>query len=242
MENINYPNPPITEAIIDIQVDSQPQITIDDLQNVRDERYRTVRRRFVYEGELRGGAEVSASATQKHIGFICFTEDEKQAFQARLDGFTFSRLSPYADWSSLRDEAKRLWNIYKTALGVKGVNRIAVRYINRLNLPLPLEDFKEYLLTTPEIGPATSQGLSGFLMRLEAPQLDIDAMLILHEALIPPPSDEMVSILLDIDLFQEASIALENDEQLWLILETLRHRKNQVFEASITDKTRRLFY
>jgi len=50
--------------------------------------------------------------------------------------------------------------------------------------------------------------------------------------------------LLDLDLFQERfdePWGVEEDAEVWDFLERLRDRKNEVFEASITEKTRRLF-
>ena len=46
---------------------------------------------------------------------------------------------------------------------------MALRYINRINIPLPFTDFKQYLRTTPEIARELPQGLSTFLMRLVIP-------------------------------------------------------------------------
>ncbi|MFN5625028.1 MAG: TIGR04255 family protein, partial [Planctomyces sp.] len=48
------------------------------------------------------------------------------------------------------------------------------------------------------------------------------------------------SVVLDIDLFQDH--ALPNDEaELWKCFEALHDRKNEIFEACITDAARELF-
>lgn len=139
----------------------------------------------------------------------------------------------------LRDEARRLWDIYQTATNSETIIQVAVRYINRLDLPLPFNDFKEYLLTIPEISPKISQGLSDYLMQLQIPQEDIRAMLVLTEALIPPLNHDVVSVVLDIGLSSNVTFSGKMDEH-WSLLETFRIRKNEIFEGCITDKTREL--
>jgi uncharacterized protein (TIGR04255 family) len=114
-----------------------------------------------------------------------------------------------------------------------------VRYINRLDLPLPLEDFKDYLRTVPEVSSDLPQGLSGLLMQLAIPQEDIGALLLLNEALLPSPDPDTVSILLDIDLFRELETSID-EEELWRTLDQFRVRKNYVFEACITERTKEL--
>jgi uncharacterized protein (TIGR04255 family) len=48
------------------------------------------------------------------------------------------------------------------------VTRIAVRYVNRIEIPAGV-DFKEYILTGPEIAHGIPQTLDNFFMRLEIP-------------------------------------------------------------------------
>ena len=102
----------------------------------------------------------------------------------------------------------------------------------------PFEDFKDYLRTVPEVSPDLPQGLSGYFMQLQIPQEDLRAMLILNQAIIPPPTPKVVSVLLDIDLGRE--IELPDTEAAWDVLEQLHTRTDQVFEACITDRTREL--
>jgi uncharacterized protein (TIGR04255 family) len=76
-------------------------------------------------------------------------------------------------------------------------------------------------------------------MQLQIPQDDIDAMLVLNEAFEPQQDPDIVSVILDIDLFRDVHLP-GDEEELWALFEQLRERKNEVFEASITDRTREL--
>ena len=91
-------------------------------------------------------------------GYLFRSADTKQAVQALKDGFSFSRFRPYQDWDAFSKEARDLWERYVSLTKPEKVNRISLRYINRLELPLPFGDFKEYLLTVPEIAPGSRKG------------------------------------------------------------------------------------
>lgn len=84
-----------------------------------------------------------------------------------------------------------------------------------------------------------SQGLSGYFMQLQLPQPDLEGMLVLNQTLIPPPGPNLVSVILDLDLFCKDNVPCD-DQEIWKRFEILRTRKNEVFEACITNKTRRL--
>jgi len=47
------------------------------------------------------------------MGFIFTSADDKQPFQVHLNGFTTNRLGSYPAWNAVRDEARRLWNVYR---------------------------------------------------------------------------------------------------------------------------------
>ena len=100
---------------------------------------------------------------------------------------------------------------------------------------------KDYLRVVPEIPYKFPQRvLSSFLTQVQMPQEDLDCMLIINETLAPHSDNKFVTITLDIDLFRQQNWE-SGDDDIWNFLEKLRHRKNEVFEASITQKTKEMF-
>lgn len=243
----HYKKAPILEALIDVQVVLPEHIGIDQLvpliyQAQND--YPKLHHNMV--GHVSFNSTSMASTTEaEHTGYRFERQDERQSFTAKLDGFAFSRLRPYDRWESFREEAQRLWKLYSSVASPQVVTRIAVRYINRIDIPLPFEDFGQFLLTLPDVSKKLpQQGLSSFLMQLQIPQPDIGAMLIINEGLVPPTGGDTqdtstVAVVLDIDLFQEGAVE-PSEDTLWEHLEVLHTRKNEVFEACITDRTREL--
>jgi uncharacterized protein (TIGR04255 family) len=239
----HYQKPPITEAIIDLRVELPAEITLPDLNKAhgREEAtYPIVEQLHAAFGRMQIGPQVSATAGSQHIGYLFRNRDGTQMYQARLDSFTMSRLAPYENWNALRDEARRLWDLYRSVAKPSKLNRLAVRYINRIDIPLPLKDFKDYLRTVPEVSPDLPQGLAGYFMQLAIPLEDIKSLALINETIIEPASQNIVSVVLDIDICRTTDLPAD-EKDIWACFEQLRFCKNQVFEACITDPTRELF-
>jgi len=168
---LHYPNAPITEAIIDLRVQPREGLTIEALRQVGEgerEKYPTDGPIVEAVGtmEVKPGVSASASAQQRPLGFKFVSEDEKCVWQSRGNGFTFSRLAPYESWEPFSAEARRLWNVYRGAVNPKKVVRLAVRYVNRLDVPGSSVDLDEYFQTAPRISDGLPDNLSGFFMQL----------------------------------------------------------------------------
>jgi uncharacterized protein (TIGR04255 family) len=239
----HYANAPITEGLIDIRVELPSDVSLESLDSLYEQvkaQYPTREERLFFQGRLLAGEQVEASAKQTKIGYLFRSANGKHVLQVKLNGFTFSRLKPYENWPALRDEAKALWAIYRQILRPTRVTRVAVRYINQIDVPLARFDLKEYFRTFPEVSPELPQDLGAFLMQLQIPQVDLDAVLLLTQTGGSPPSPDITSVILDIDLFREFS-DLKSDDDVWDMLESFRDRKNEVFEGCITDKARQLF-
>lgn len=239
----HYKKPPITEAIIDLRVELPPGVGLAELKNTHsgeEAAYPRVEPRYVAFGQMQIGPQVSATAGSQQIGYLFHSGDGKQIYQSRLDGFAMSRLAPYENWNALRGEARRLWEIYRSVAKPSKLTRLAVRYINRIDIPLPLSDFKDYLRTVPEVSPDLPQQLAGYFMQLVIPQYDIESLALINETIIEPASQNLVSVVLDIDIFRTTDLP-SNEEDIWAFFEQVRFRKNEVFEACITAKARELF-
>ena len=243
---MHYDKAPITEALIDIQVALPSNFTFEQLRGIKQHissEYPREQIRGLGQAQFIFGTEAKAETKQQEWGLMWFSQDERQVFQAHLSGFTFSRLEPYETWERLRDEARRLWNIYQSYVKPAVINRVSVRYLNQFNFPNVRIDPEDYLNTYPHLSPHLPEQLRDFgpfSMSLNIPQPDLGGTLLINEALAGRQRiQNTVPVILDLALFVESpKIATEPD--LWNLLERLRERKNLYFEACITDKTREL--
>ena len=240
----HYLKAPITEALIELRTEPTQALTQQMLRQVGESvasQYPREEELFQTVGqfEVRAGG-TSASAQQSFIGFKRTNAEQTQVLQSRLNGLTFSRLAPYESWEPFRDETRRLWDIYREKIPPKAVVRLAVRYINRIDVPGGAVDLKEYLRTCPEVSPELPQQLDGFFMQLVLPFPELPGHALINQTIIPPPRDGVVSIVLDVDLYCSENVP-QDEAGIWDFFETLHVRKNEVFEACITDSARKLF-
>ena len=243
-----FPDDPITEAILDIRVDLPNDVSLETLEKIYDrddikKRFPVKKTRESYAGkvELSPSGKISAfPASGGPDGYFFQSPTEKKIVQVRLDGYTFNKLKPYKDWETLKSEAHELWDIYCQIVNPVNITRIALRYINRIEVPMPMKDFKEYIVTSPEIAPGLPQELSQFFMRLEVPKPDIQATAIISQTMKPITEDYRLPLILDIDVISEINTESEKEE-IWNKLEQLREFKNEIFHKSTTEKAKELF-
>lgn len=229
---------PITEATIDIQVTLPPDVDLAQLGAFRrglEQRFPLVENRMRIAARLqmhKGAAPEITSHGPTPDGLLMRSEDEALVVQARLDGFSLNKLVPYSKWDVLRGQAEELWSRYVGVARPVAVKRLAVRYINRIELQ-PGVDFRESIRTVPEIAPGVPQGLPEYFMRLVIPH-ESGATAIVTEASLPPTLDAPPAMLFDIDVFRLSDIPANEFVGIWPILEELRAYKNVIFFNSIT--------
>ncbi len=244
-EQQHYESAPITEAIIDLRVAPRAETTIEQLKESCDKivaEYPKIETLFKITGkmELQPGVAPPTSTQQQNIGYRCTSEDGNYICQSRINGLTFSRLAPYESWKPFRDEARQCWNNYRDSIRPTKITRLAVRYINRIDIPHQPVELKDYFRTSPEVPPDLSESIAGFFMQLRIYQNDIASQLLINQAIVPPSSEGVISIVLDLDLFRENDVS-QDESEIWDFFEILHARKNDLFESCITDKTRELF-
>lgn len=239
-------NAPITEALIDICLTPKEGLEVEKLAALHDKivaQYPTkrVRRQFEGQFELREGEAPEPRAVDKGIHrYMFISADEKQVVQFGLDGFTFSRLKPYETWEQLRDEACRLWQLYLAEAIPEFVTRIAVRYINQLTIPLPINDYRDWLTAPPNVPAGMSLEIDSFLSRIVVKDASTDAVAVITQAREQEVAPKEASIILDIDVFKLVQYETASS-QIWDELEKLRNFKNKIFFESITEPTKRLY-
>jgi len=238
-------NAPITEALVDIRVNLPSDFDIKEfltLSKDLSDRYPRHEERHLIAGSfgVEAGKPIVQAPEDKGIqGYIYKSGDGKNIAQFRIDGFTFSRLNPYSEWETVLSEAKRLWGLYSIKCLPELITRIAVRYINRLDLPLPIEDFADYLTAPPSVPDSLPQGVSQFLTRVVINDADITANII--QTMKSSPEADHIGVILDIDVFKLKEETGFEESSIWPEFEKLRDFKNRIFFESITEKTARLY-
>ena len=239
-------NAPITEALIDIRVQQSKDFDLDKLEDLHNEISSDYpKKKGVVSGEFSfkvdaEGHKVTPSASPTNKGFVFLNQEENRLVQVTADGFTFNMLSPYTNWEEMRDMASPLWNLYAKSSSCLKVTRLALRYINKMNFPLPITSFSDYLITPPTLPEALPQGVSSYLSRLIVQAPDVGARVIVTQAFEGTPIPEILPIILDIDAFKENEYDVF-DDHIWGVFEELRVLKNDFFFENLTQKAIEVF-
>lgn len=235
---------PIREALIDIQV--SPHVSVDALTKLKSQFVgKFPECKNIWQASLGFDIEqdLAATAHKSQVGFRFETHEFPHILQCRTNGFTFSRLSPYETWEQMRDETKSLWDQFVATTQPETVSRLAVRYINELRIPLPIESFSTYLAVPPELPGALPQTLAGFLQRYVIARASDGCTAIVTQALEESNvqvDSEAVTVFLDIDVFKAVELQPDSPE-IWQTLEILRNFKNDVFFEYLTEPSVELY-
>ncbi len=155
-----------------------------------------------------------------------------------------SVMAPYPGWEDFRAQVIAALDAYRTTGGSQSVLRMGVRYINRIRLPQPSVELSDYFTVPPPSPSGLPENLGAFLSRQEFFYDDLPIVLILTVASAPPSEAPQphAEVILDLDVIQNwpEGESLDLADAL-PILEALRTREREAFEACLTDATRKLF-
>jgi len=182
------------------------------------------------------GADAQQPMTQDILhGRKYVSADKTQVVAFNRTGFSFSRLPPYQRWQSFRDEAKRLWAIFRSTTGETLITRFGLRYINRVHIPHG-KSMADFLTLYPEVPPnadGSLRSIGSSYMRVDGVVDEIpDGRLIIQQAMLPPEREGFATLSLDFDISVAALSGMKEDF-VWEMLEKARDVKNQLFVASM---------
>ena len=241
-----YKSAPIIEAVIEIRV--QPNQSLDQTalselaDSLKSEFPKQTPMHLVHMGiaHQQAGAALSQTFSQANVGFRLAKSDDSRILQVRQDGLAYSHMAPYTDWPTFRAEAEPLWAKYRTICPQSKLVRCALRYINRIDIPgktIEVFDYFDLYAHIPNRLP--SQDVIGGALSVQMPQPDLECVANISQVMSEPVKPDHISFILDVDVFR-LGIEAWHDADGWGYLDKLRDRKNQIFEACITDRTREL--
>lgn len=232
--------PPIVEALVDVRAVVPGDFEMfDALADELTDQFPTKEQRRDLEAtiEIRDGKLVQQRVDPSAFGGIRIANADRTAYaQFRPDGFTLNNVKVYMGGDVLIDRALALWDLVVKHATPDVVSRVALRYINRLELPLKRGDeFKLYLTSPPELPEGAPQLVSQFLSRVVGHDAQRQATAVVVQQLKEQQGDQAVSITLDVDVFRSGSFPVDSTA-LREILGSLRLLKNETFFSLLTDE------
>lgn len=236
---------PIIEAVVDFTCDLPPSLHRgtfhSSAQKAFDENYPEFLTTMIHEQEFAVNAGKPTTLPSRQIvrGYQSISRDKKQLVQARFDGFSFHRLRPYTTLDDYLPEIKRCWEIYVQFAQVVIVKKIALRFINRIELPLTNGgvNIETYLRNGPTLSkaPGSQMRLTGFMHQHQVIDLASknEATIILAAR---PPEATVLPIVLDIDVLRAVRLAPSEWNSFLPVMDSLRSLKNVIFRDTLTSE------
>ncbi len=243
-----YKNPPITEALWDVRVTLPEGFNYEEFELYYQEKLKDaypikeVSVQYETSIEVKGLENPGTTVKGGPNGFFFKSSDGKRIIQFRTNGFTFNVLKPYSNWEEFTGEAQAHFSEYLKISNAIKIERLGLRYINRLDVPLPIKDLKEYILTLPQIAPGLPQTLDNFLMRVILPQEEnlLNTGIVTVTVGKPKSQNTELPIIFDIDVYRNLGVTADKVDYV-KIFEEFRAYKNDIFEKSLTRKMKSLF-
>jgi uncharacterized protein (TIGR04255 family) len=239
-----YANPPVEEAVCEFRMipETRWDLTVPGLLYERlKETFPQKEQRMIQEVELTQGPEglQQQIRTNERLGF--FTEDRKMLAQVGPRLLVVNALKPYPHWEGFKPRIEMVWRNLQETIEAQGLERIGLRYINRIELPAQSIELGDYFEFYPFVGKRLPQQMVSFLAGMEFSYADGRDHCRVQLAPIPLSGKEgKAAFILDLDYFlaRPRGVAVA-DALAWV--EEAHSRVEEVFEGCITDKLRNMF-
>lgn len=245
--DVSYANPPIKEAVFDVKFVSEEEIDISLIESLYDilsveypKKEPINEQKIDFKIGQGDSEENNFQSTIKPTGIRLTSIDGLQVLQLRKDGVTFSRLDPYCGWDNFSKEAERLLDIYIKTVKPNYISRLALRFVNFINIPEITFDVSDYFNTEPSLSKGIKADMRQFFMR-QVIESKSDSLMSIINQTTQGYYEDGIKILFDIDVFKENINIAYGSQDYKDLLKKLRDFRSEIFENSISDKTRKLF-
>ena len=242
-------NPPIIEAVLDIECDLPPNFKLGTIETVARKKfaksYPKLQHQYIqehkFEAKLNELPKLSVGGLGVQ-GLQFLQNDEKQLLQIRNQGFSFNRLSPYTSLDDYLPQIKKAWTAYVQMASPIQVRLIRLRYINRFLLPFENNriDLEDYLKNGPRPADEQRLVLLGFVNQYSAVDPET-ANQVLSVLTTQPPESDKLPIIFDNNTLAQGIFEPKDWEGIRSKILELRKLKNLLFQNTLTEKCLKLF-
>jgi len=239
-----YKKPPIIEAITEIRLANPIGERLLEKANKAFAKHYpdgTVMQQMQvsFEPSPRNGEMVTRTTSVNH--YRRSNDHEHEIVLLTHQSFVFSEIAPYSGWDSYMGRFMRDWPAWRKIAGPLPIARVGMRYMNRIDVPDTASNWVEtdYLnvsMRIPHLG-----RMNSYATNVAYEFSEIFGGAIINSGLIfPSPISGYKSLLLDIDVYSDKELP-QKSEDLFKLMRGMREKKDELFEALVTDRCRELF-
>ncbi len=167
-------------------------------------------------------------------------DDDTALVQVGPHYLSVNHLKPYSSWDRLLPMTLKAFDAYCRNANPRSIQRIGLRYVNRIEITGDRIELGDYLAFYPFVGSKLPQDYRGFTVAVQVSQEEMRDGMNLQAASVPSGVIGLLTLILDIDYFlaRPGAVSLDMVEN-WL--EAAHRRVIATFEAAITDRLRAMF-
>lgn len=238
-----YANCPLVEAVCELRLtrDSKWDLTIPGLiyEKVKDE-FPNKEQRLIQEAELTKDSQGMQQQIRTSERAVFLSSDRRTFIQVGPRLLAINRLKPYLSWDEFKPRIERAFTTLAGTVDIEGIQRIGLRYINRIEIPCASVDLDDYFEFRPFFGDNLPQSMASFVVGCLLPFFDGRDSCRVQLTNAVPEEDGNVAFLLDLDYFLDRPQAVPGNEVLeWV--ETAHEKAEELFEGCIKDSLREIF-
>lgn len=240
----NYSRPPIVECVVEFRFTS-PRT----LSEVEDAQKRLSADLPVVAPTRNLTIKVSSDATDQKvineaIGYRLSSVDGSETILNQTEFLAVAYAAPYPGWIAFSSGALSRFAQYRKASGFASLNRLGLRYINRIDIPIrnPMEMLRieDYIKAYPHYPEDEFNPLTSFTSQMAFMPNDDGLTAVITVARVPSPVPRHTSLLFDIDVGLIDAVP-QRTEDIRTALNKAHVEKNRIFELLMTKKARELF-
>lgn len=238
-----YVNPPIQEVVCDFQFapDGPWDLALPGLiyTQLKEEYPRRLPARHQsLETLIQVGPEGIRQQTVSQENLRFWRDDDAGVISVGPNRLSISHYRPYPGWEGYLSIIRMVYAAYVDNVSPQSIDRLGLRYVNRISFNEDLIDLEDYFDFYPYVGQHLPQiqvsAMTGVQIAYD------DDVLRLQLATSTSDGEASIPILLDLDYFRPLSSEPGSEFVLeWL--ETAHDRVNRAFEGCLKDKVRKKF-
>ena len=238
-----YPNSPITEAVCEFRFSPGPNwdLTIPGLiyGKVRED-FPGKGKRVMQELSLTQTTEGIEQKVQRQERAVFRSEDEKATIQVGDNLVAVSLFRPYTKWDEFRSRIQSAFEALRETIDVEGLERIGLRYINRIEIPFRKFELENYLEYRPYLGDKLTRPMVELNLGTRFEFVDGRDTCRILLASAASDSENASTFILDLDYFLAKPQTVDLDDAMnWV--EQAHTTVEELFEGCITEQLRDIF-
>lgn len=239
-----YKNPPIIEALCEFQFNEDLPWDLTLIGLIYDKLKDIFPKKQQLQLELAIAAAAQANeqtGTLPMIPLVRFLDNnEKKLVQIGQNLLTVNQVRPYESWENFSPFIEKGIEVYSEIAKPRGFRHIAIKYINRIEVPRLNFSMENLFLFRPFIASGLPQNIEAFLIGVNLPYENAKDIMRIQAGTVNSDTPDTFVILLEITytFAKPEEIALK---EVIKVLDIAHKHVEEAFEFCLTDELKQTF-